>query len=151
MARQVLYRVIYGTSNIRTSPILVARAAQLTIQPAILRDYCRHRVRNADYPGVIPQEGESVRGTYVTGLTDADIQRLDYFEGSEYRRNKVRAVTLAEGETHAGPDAKEVDTETYVYTAGDGRLEKGEWDFEDFVKNRMPGNWADDDSEEYEG
>jgi hypothetical protein len=30
-------------------------------------------------------------------------------------------------------------------------LEKGEWDFEDFVKNKMPGNWADDSSEEYEG
>jgi hypothetical protein len=151
MARQVLYRVIYGTSDIRTYPTLVARAAQLKIQPAILRDYCRHRVRNADYPGVISQEGESVRGTYVTGLTDADMKRLDFFEGSEYDRKKVQAVILAEGETHAGQDAKEVDTETYVYTAGDGRLEKGEWDFEDFVKNKMPGNWADDSSEEYEG
>lgn len=151
MARQVLYRVIYGTSNISEYPRLVARSSQLTIQPALLRNHCRHRVRNADYPGVIPQDGESVRGTYVTGLTDVDMQRLDYFEGIEYSRQEVRAVLLAAGETEAGPDAKQVETETYIYTAGNAHLEKGEWDFDNFVKNRMPGNWADDWSEEYEG
>jgi hypothetical protein len=151
MAPQVLYRVIYGTSKIRDHPVLVARAALLTIQPAVLHGYCRHRVRYADYPGIIPQEGESVRGTYVTGLTEMDMLRLDYFEGAEYRRDKVQAVLVAEGETHAGADAKTVDTETYVYTAGNDRLEMVEWDFDSFVKNRMPGNWANDGSEEYEG
>lgn len=87
----------------------------------------------------------------MTGLTDVDMQRLDYFEGIEYSRQEVRAVLLAAGETEAGPDAKQVETETYIYTAGNAHLEKGEWDFDNFVKNRMPGNWADDWSEEYEG
>jgi hypothetical protein len=150
MARQVLYRVIYGSSNIRNNSALVARAAKLTIQPALLHDYCRHRVRYADYPGIIAQGGESVRGTYVTGLMDADMIRLDYFEGNEYTREKVQVELLSEGETHAGLDAQRVDTETYVYTAGNDHLEMGEWDFDNFVKNRMPGNWADT-SKEFEG
>ena len=91
-----------------------------------------------------------MRGTYVTGLMDADMIRLDYFEGSEYTREKVQVELLSEGETHAGLDAQRVDTETYVYTAGNDHLEMGEWDFDNFVKNRMPGNWADT-SKEFEG
>jgi hypothetical protein len=155
MARQVLYRVIYGTSRISPHDprmaVLAARAAKLTIQPAILPDYCRHRVRNADYPGIIPQGGESVRGTYVTGLTDVDMYRLDFFEGSEYRRDKVQVVLIEEGKDSTAEDAKKVDTETYVYVEGNDRLEMGEWDFDDFVKNKMPGNWVSDSSKEYEG
>lgn len=154
MARPVLYRVIYGTSNISNDPakdVLAARAATLTIEPAILHDYCRHRVRHADYPGIILQEGESVRGTYVTGLTNADMYRLDIFEGSEYGRAHVRVVLLGDGKDSASPDATTVDAQTYIYTAGDDRLEQGEWDFDDFVKNKMAGRWTSDYSEEYEG
>jgi hypothetical protein len=154
MARAVLYRVIYGTSKVSNDPttgVLAARAAKLTIEPAILYDYCRHRVCDADYPGIIPQEGESVRGTYVTGLTHADMYRLDIFEGSEYRRGEVRVALLRDGKDSASPDAANVDTQTYIYTAGDDRLELGEWDFDDFVKNKMAGRWTSDSSEEYEG
>lgn len=104
-----------------------------------------------DYPGITPKEGGSVRGTYVTGLTDSDMVRLDYFEGSEYSREKVAVAPLAEGKTEAAPGAPKVDTETYVYTADSSYLEEGEWDFDDFVKNKMPGRWADDKNEEYEG
>jgi hypothetical protein len=150
MARQVLWRVIYGTSRIHDHPSLVARASKLTIQPALLHDYCRHHVRGVDYPGIIAQKGESVRGTYVTGLTEVDIRRLDYFEGSEYTRQKVQALLISQGDTQAAPDAQKVDTETYVYTAGNNRLEEGEWDFDDFVQNKMHGHWADT-SNEYEG
>jgi hypothetical protein len=151
MARQVLYRVCYGKSNIADDPIASLRAANLTIQPAVLYDHCRHKVRGADYPGMIPQKGESVRGTYVTGLTDADLYRLDLFEGSEYRRDKVKVVLLGDGKDNVAPDAEKVDTETYLYIAGDERLEKGEWDFDSFVRVKMPGRWASDSSDEYNG
>jgi hypothetical protein len=49
--------------------------------------------------------------------------------------------TLMETET--------VETETYVYIAGDHRLKKEEWDFETFRKEKMH-RWADQ-SEEYAG
>lgn len=92
-----------------------------------------------------------MRGTYVTGLTDVDMYRLDFFEGSEYRRDKVQVVLIEEGKDSTAEGAKKVDTETYVYVEGNDRLEMGEWDFDDFVKNKMPGNWVSDSSKEYEG
>ncbi|KAL1970793.1 hypothetical protein VTN77DRAFT_2627 [Rasamsonia byssochlamydoides] len=109
MAPQILHRVIHGHSN--PEPW---QKALLTVKPAILHGYRRHRVRGADYPGIIPvtaktssdgstqgttPEGSSnmdhsVLGTLVTGLTDGDIYRLDCFEGSDYEKRKVKVRVL---------------------------------------------------------
>lgn len=80
----------------------------------------------------------------MTGLTDGDIYRLDYFEGDEYERRKVKVKLVDEGE-----GGKELEAETYVYIAGDDTLEKMEWDFEEFRRERLH-RWTDE-SEEYQG
>ncbi|KAF6757290.1 hypothetical protein DFP72DRAFT_809609 [Ephemerocybe angulata] len=80
----------------------------LEICPAVLLDHTRHRVKNAEYPGVVPyergrqlfsrdleQEERSVRGTLVRGLTLTDIGHLDIFEGDEYERLSVSVHPLA--------------------------------------------------------
>ena len=144
MVREILHRVCYGAGQVKSDPAKALLASQLSIQPAILHDFCRHRVRSCDYPGIIPEKGHTVRGTYVTGLTDGDIHRLDYFEGDEYERRKVKVKLVDEGET-----GKELEAETYVYTAGDDSLEKKEWDFEEFRRERLH-RWTDE-SEEYQG
>jgi hypothetical protein len=115
----------------------------LTIQDAILHDYCRHRVRYCDYPGILPEKGRTVRGTYVTGLTDGDIHRLDSFEGGEYERVKVKVELVRE---EAGKNQAEA--ETYVYCAGEQYLEKKEWDYEEFRREKMH-RWTDE-SDEYQ-
>lgn len=124
MAPQILHRVIHG----RPDPEPWQKNL-LTFQPAILHGYRRHRVRGADYPGIIPatepqsqsqsQKQEeptglmrkaSVLGTLVSGLTDGDIHRLDIFEGSEYTRESVKVRTLREslsqeqGDDESNPD-----------------------------------------------
>ncbi|RDL36363.1 uncharacterized protein BP5553_05715 [Venustampulla echinocandica] len=138
MVREVLYRVCYGDERADKDPILGLLAASLTIQPAILHDYCRHRVLNVDYPGIAPQKGHTVRGTYVTGLTDADIWRLDHFEGSEYERRDVQVQLLKkDGEVGAKEKLVYADAETYVYTAGEEHLEEREWDFDEFRREKM--------------
>lgn len=82
----------------------------------------------------------------MTGLTDAEIVRLDYFEGSEYEREWVEVEVLG-----VGGEVKEVKrTETYVYTAGERRLEEKEWDYEEFRREKLR-NWAGPESTEYEG
>jgi hypothetical protein len=111
----------------------------------------RHKVKNADYPAILPTEAtssSSVRGTLVQGLTDGDIWRLDIFEGSEYARQKV-TVHVLESQTGGGgmgdlsQDEKEnvqgeqVEAETYIWTAGAHRLEQEEWDFAEFVRDKM--------------
>lgn len=136
MAPQVLHRVIWGSS----SPPTPAHASLLSIRPAILKGHVRRRVKGADYPAVTPSSEESeVRGTLVTGLTDGDVWRLDIFEGSEYQRGGVRVRVLGEGEE--GREGGEVEAQTYIWVAGEGRLEAQEWDFEHFVREKM-GRWV---------
>jgi len=165
MAPQVLSRV---TGHSLTS---------LTIRPAILPDYRRHRVRQADYPALLPQSGSTVRGTLVSGLTDNDMFRLDRFEGDEYARRPVRARILpaekgqsaseaGSAETVLSVDAgveapkdgqkngyqsednlgEEVACETYVWNAPESSLEDAEWDFDEFVREKL-WRWAGSDNE----
>jgi gamma-glutamylcyclotransferase (GGCT)/AIG2-like uncharacterized protein YtfP len=145
MACEILYRVCYGTSAIQEHPKLKKLASGLSIRPAILHNYCRHKVLDADYPAIIPQQGHTVRGTYVTGLTDSDIARLDIFEGSEYERKNVKVILLEDGQEKG--ETKEA--QSYIWSSSVDRLEKKEWDYEEFRKTKMH-RWADT-SDEFEG
>ncbi|CAI7651924.1 unnamed protein product [Penicillium glandicola] len=108
MVPQILHKVIHGQAN--PEPW---QKAMLRFQPAILHGYRRHRVQDADYPGIVavpetPQTeteessgpktgaGTSVIGTLVSGLTDGDVHRLDRFEGSDYEKKRVTVRTLGE-------------------------------------------------------
>lgn len=142
MAPQVLHRVLYGS----TSPHPTQLEA-LKIQPAILPRYVRHRVAHCDYPAVIPslEPSACVRGTCVRGLTAADQWRLDVFEGDEYERVKVRIRPL----DASGEQKDEVEVETYVWIGPLEDLEKNEWDFEEFKREKLS-RWAGT-SDAYEG
>ncbi|PWY86455.1 hypothetical protein BO94DRAFT_624647 [Aspergillus sclerotioniger CBS 115572] len=148
MAPQILHRVIHGQAV--PEPW---QKALLTIKPAILHNYRRHRVQGADYPGIVPvSEGEdagagpgpSVLGTVVWGLTDGDVFRLDRFEGRGGEEGKVRGLLDAAGGAKEG---KEVEAVTYVWTAGEERLEGAEWDFEAFKRDKLA--WWVEADEEY--
>ncbi|EOD51209.1 putative disease resistance protein [Neofusicoccum parvum UCRNP2] len=147
MVPQVMYRVIYNSSDPQPW-----QKTLTTAKPAFLPGYQRRKVRQADYPGIIPvatdssSPSSSVRGTLVTGLTEGDIFRLDTFEGDEYERRRVpvRVVTAGRvdatdvpGGVFAPTETEEVVAETYVWTAGEDRLEPGEWDFDEFVREKL--------------
>ena len=142
MAPQVLYRVIYGTTHPTPSQI-----SRLIIEPAILPQYTRRRVRDCDYPAIIPssEPGACVRGVYVRGLTKDAQWRLDLFEGNQYERIRLRLNLLDE----KGNEAEEREAETYVWTENTASLEDTEWDFEEFKREKI-GSWVGGD-EEYEG
>lgn len=89
------------------------------------------------------EEGGCVRGVWVEGLTDGDMWRLDIFEGGEYERRRVVCRILGEGEG-------DVEAETYVWREGEVGLEGGEWDFEEFRREKM-GRWVGGKEEEFEG
>lgn len=141
MASPVLSRVIYGTTTPEPWQITTLR-----IRPAVLHSYCRYQVCFVDYPGIVPEAGKTVRGTYVEGLTEGDLWRLDIFEGDEYERKKVKIKILEE---NGKGESEEIDTETYVYVAGRENLSKEEWDFQEFVKSKLS-RWVGD-SKEYSG
>ncbi len=150
MAPPVLHRVIHG--NPQPEPW---QFSLLTIRPAILHNHCRHRVRNCDYPAITVELGGTVRGTFVSGLTDGDIWRLDIFEGDEYARQivKVRVMSNAGEESRQEKEEdedEEVGAETYVWIAGKEDLETGEWDFEGFRREKMSA-WVGGGEEADEG
>lgn len=158
MAPPVLYRVIWG----QQTPPTPAHASLLKVQPAILHNHQRHKVKHADYPAILPIKSDrkpKVRGTLVQGLTDGDLWRLDIFEGSEYQRQKVK-VRVLEQTTTSGQDmgdlqqreednveGDEVDAETYIWIAGANRLESEEWDFTEFIRDKMK-RWVGKDAAE---
>ncbi|GLA49342.1 hypothetical protein AnigIFM63604_005005 [Aspergillus niger] len=156
MAPPILHRVIHGHST--PEPW---QKALLTVKPAILHGYRRHRVRGGE---------ASVLGTVVWGLTDGDVYRLDRFEGSEYEKRVVRVRVLeshhhdegdngkagdiqevldaVETEGSETKEGKEVEAVTYVWTAGKERLEDAEWDFEAFKRDKMAW-WVEADEKDW--
>ncbi|EMF11888.1 uncharacterized protein SEPMUDRAFT_117850 [Sphaerulina musiva SO2202] len=156
MAPAVLHRVCHGPLPWNPSNPHYS-THNFKTYPAILPNHIRKRVVFADYPGVIPSDGESVRGVYVTGLTASDISRLDTFEGDEYTRQKVSIRLLQEegdekknssgeggnsklsAETGEKEEKEEhlLPCETYIWTSHPSRLENREWDFAEFVREKQ--------------
>lgn len=156
MARPVLHRVCHDTST--PTPF---QESLLVIKPALLYNYTRRKIRGRDYPAIIPTSTPPptakipapstlststthpptpcVRGTFVTGLTSADLYRLDIFEADEYVRKTV-IVTVLDEKDGVG-EVEEVQAEAYVWAEGMEQLEDEEWDFEDFVRDKM-GRWV---------
>ena len=142
MAPGVLHRVIHGTPTPEKR-----QQDYITVRPAVLQHYRRHKVRYADYPAIIPHKGSRVRGSFVTGLNAQDVRRLDIFEGDMYKRDVVKVQVLKDVELgEAAPEGKgqesevaeEVEAQTYVWLEDvEQTLEPDEWDFEAFKRDKM--------------
>ena len=142
MAPPVLCRIIRGPPSSSTTNDI----ASLRVRPAILHAYKRHRVKNKKYPAILPGDmHSSVQGMLVEGLTATDIWRLDLYEGPEYTREKV-SVSLVRGESDGTPPLHshnmlnwegEVEANAYVWTDDADKLEPGEWDLADFIREEM--------------
>lgn len=83
---------------------------------------------------------------YVTGLSDANMYHLDFFEGSEYERRTVKARLLSnvgDDKGHGNVEGEEVECEVYVFK-DTSQLENREWDFQEFRTQKMK-NWTRED------
>lgn len=146
MAPKVLSRVCHGPAAHQS-----ATSTAITVRPALLKSYRRHRVLGAEYPAIIPHQSTTVRGTLVEGLTDGDMWRLDLFEGDEYERKKVCVRVIINEEKGTGEPSDEqlgdeVQAESYIWIAGEHQLEDEEWDFDAFMKEKMV-FWAGEEGE----
>lgn len=158
MVPAILHRIIHGSST--PEPW---QKALLTTRPALLPGYRRYRVRNADYPAILPytpSSDSSVLGVVVTGLTEGDVLRLDIFEGTMYEKRDVKVkvpkrsdkdneddkslqkgldqTAHLTGTQQEEDEMEEVDATTYVWTDPEEDLDMGsEWDFESFKKDKL--------------
>ncbi|PHH55884.1 Protein AIG2 C [Ceratocystis fimbriata CBS 114723] len=123
---------VFFTVTLNTASPPKALSDLYAFCPAVLKDHARHRVVHEDYPGVIAEQGHSVLGVFATGLTEANLEKLDLFEGPEYQRQSVSVTVLDKN----GKEVKEVKTNTYIFIDAD-LLEKREWDIEEFKSEKL--------------
>lgn len=83
-----------------------------------LAGYRRFAIVDETYPGVIEADAGRVTGVLYRDVNDADLQALDDFEGSAYRRCAVQVVT---------PAGTSVTAQTYVFLLPQ-RLARHDWD-----------------------
>lgn len=98
-------------------------------EPAVLGGYARYRVRDAEYPGLLPEPGARTEGTLYRSLDVAAIQALDRFEGAFYERLTLE-VELASG--------ARASAEVYVVVpARRGELSRDPWDAAHFERHDL--------------
>ncbi|KAH8882772.1 hypothetical protein GQ53DRAFT_753301 [Thozetella sp. PMI_491] len=134
MVPEVFYSVCYNSKEV--APEIAKLHA---FHPAILHGYCRRRVESADYPGITEDPEHEVFGTYTTGLTKANMEKLDFFEGSQYERRKVKVKLLTKVGDAKGVgnvEGEERTAEVYVYL-NKNELESKEWDLEEFRREKL--------------
>ncbi len=94
---------------------------------ARLDGYARFEVRDQTYPGMVAQANSQVAGVLYLDVDDADLARLDHFEGDDYQR-VAHEVACEDGFARAA--------ETYVYRLHDCLL-KTSWQPETFAMQRF--------------
>lgn len=88
---------LYGTLLHPRVFELVAGPGGATMQEAILADHAVLRVKDSELPMLVPQKGGIARGQYWSGLTAAQIARLDAYEIPFGYHPKTLTVRLADG------------------------------------------------------
>jgi hypothetical protein len=92
---------------------------------ATIDGYAAYRVEGEVYPAVVPESGAETPGLVYFGLTDAEIERLDRFEGSFYERTMVTALT---------GDGRDLPAECYVARRSSrDQVTVEPWDAEGFL------------------
>ncbi|KAI9207013.1 Butirosin biosynthesis, BtrG-like protein [Polychytrium aggregatum] len=99
--------------------------------PAQLMDFRRHRIIGAQYPGIIPAKGHSVRGRLTYVGNHEHVKVLDFFEGADYERTTVAVVILD------GPNTgTQVEADVYVWIGGLECIGPGDWDADKFLRSQ---------------
>jgi len=97
-------------------------------------DFARYALSDDTYPGMIAKAGGRVEGVLYLDVDAADVQALDAFEGSEYRRDDV-TVQMDTGESLLA--------RTYIFIATH-RLSDTAWEPNAFQMTRFIGSYCRD-------
>ncbi|MCZ6782516.1 MAG: HAD-IIIA family hydrolase [Proteobacteria bacterium] len=117
----------YGTLEFE-DVMEVVTGRSLASTDALLPDYARFMLRDRIYPAVIESAGDETPGRLYGGVDAESLVHLDRFEGSLYRRERVRILT----------ESGVVDA--FVYVLGErhrGLLRTEPWDRERFRRDSL--------------
>jgi gamma-glutamylcyclotransferase (GGCT)/AIG2-like uncharacterized protein YtfP len=96
-----------------------------------LKNFQRYCVEGESYPALVPQIDGSVEGLVYLGVSQADQQRLNQFEGDEY---KLRTQALGNS-VNSLDDGLVVCFYEYVVLE---RLDRRDWSPSEFEKSGLP-------------
>lgn len=100
---------------------------------AWLPDYRRFAIRGETYPAIVQAPGFRVAGRLWLDIDPADVDRLDRFEGAEYRRESVRVCTDSAVDATAALAA-----DCYIWL-DPARLLAHDWDAGQFEREHVRG------------
>lgn len=63
--------------------------------PALASDFVRLAVPGETYPAAVARQGSSIQGMVWQDVSHGDLERLDAFEGKEYRRVLVEVAPVS--------------------------------------------------------
>ncbi|MEX0808394.1 MAG: gamma-glutamylcyclotransferase family protein [Dongiaceae bacterium] len=96
-------------------------------RPARLLGFDRRRARGESFPVIVRQPGGAVDGSLVDGLSWGDLDRVQYFEGEDYR---LRPFPVAADDTRI---------EAHMFIATEKlRPDEASWDFERWRLEEKP-------------
>jgi gamma-glutamylcyclotransferase (GGCT)/AIG2-like uncharacterized protein YtfP len=113
---------VYGT--LMVPEVLVALLGRVpSRREASLTGYRRYAIQGECYPAIISDANASVSGYLLTGLTEAEVEIFDAYEGDPYERTQV-SVNVNGAPTGA---------QCYVWRSeSDVRFGRDEWNLETF-------------------
>jgi len=112
---------IYGTLQFPSIPKKIT-GKTFSLKPVVLNDFKRFRVKNAEYPAIIPCQGSKISGYIAENVDDISLKAIDFFEGDEYEKKEV-TITVNE---------RDILALTYVWIAGSENLDDDDWDMNYF-------------------
>ncbi len=97
------------------------------LEPAAAEDHVARRLVDEDYPMLVPAPGRRAEGVLLAGATEADIDRIAFFEEAEYA---LAPITVA---TARGP------AEALCFRGTDKpKAATAEWDFDAWWQHHRP-------------
>ncbi|EOA17554.1 hypothetical protein CARUB_v10005913mg [Capsella rubella] len=99
------------------------------IVSATLHGYQRFRLKGRLYPCIVPRENGEVHGKVLVGLTDGELENLDWVEGTEYERVTVEVVRK--------DNSEKMTVDTYPWINKIDPDIGGDWDFEEWKRLYM--------------
>lgn len=118
---------VYGTLQVPAIfQQIVGRA--LVAEPATLLGFARYRVQARVYPAIVEQASGRVEGLVYAGLSGAELEQLDLYEGDLYER---RGIELSK-------QSVDLQAHVYVLRAGQHHLLSSEaWDLDTFTRDHL--------------
>jgi gamma-glutamylcyclotransferase (GGCT)/AIG2-like uncharacterized protein YtfP len=124
--RTMYHLFVYGTLQY---PEILKKLTGKTFvaKPAVLTHFKRHKVKNAEYPAIVPKPGAQTTGMLIENVDESSLNAIDFYEGDEYEKTEVNIIS-GDFETKAF---------AYVWIAGENHLEKEDWDRACFEKKYL--------------